>query len=198
MSKTEKVISQVTLVGTPPRLREIFNLLQGAGARHYALFGGAPRDADWEVRNQTPRLINDYDLRVWFDQNNFDHECAHFIDGLNAISQQPVRVEASAGTGRPLYRLTHEGVDLDISIRSRESLSLSLLESVAIDRAGDADIGISSVAIDPLMRAWATKEYVADQENKTLSLYPIEDEARRTAYSTRMQAKFPDHTLINV
>jgi len=70
--------------------------------------------------------------------------------------------------------------------------------AVAIDRAGDADIGLCSVAIDPHGQAWATAQYAQDRDNGTLTVYPIDDLARKDAYTKRMQAKFAAHRVINL
>ncbi len=193
----EKTIKRIHLAGQPPLLREIFNLLQKAGARHYALFGGAARDADYAARKNRAPAINDYDLRVWLDQGNFEIATKDFIETLGAISRKAIREEPSAGTGRILYRLNYMGADLDISIRPANLSDPDLRrESVAKERAGDSDIGLCSVAVDPLSRAWATKEYVADQANDTLTVYPNENIERRQAYAKRMKAKFPANKLI--
>ena len=51
----------VDLVNTPPLLDECFQLLQASGAIHFALFGGAIRDADYGTRHSKPYHIKDYD-----------------------------------------------------------------------------------------------------------------------------------------
>lgn len=192
-----KSIQEVQLAGQPPLLREIFNLVHAAGAEFYANFGGAPRDADYAARRDQEPKINDYDLRIWLDERNFEERSQAFVNALERLSGETIRTDSSPGTGRPLYRFTYKGIDLDISVRPMPLSEKTFApEAVAIERAGDSDIGISSVAIDPLGRAWATKEYLFDQENRTLTVYPIEDAARRDAYAQRMQGKFPDHRLI--
>lgn len=190
-----KIISPIALAAKPPALTEIFNLMNKAGATHYALFGGAIRDADYAARKAKDPRINDYDMRVWLDNRNFEKNSQVFINRLSQLAGLAIRTEPSAGTGRILYRFKHGDNDIDLSLRPAD-LSKAFPQDVAIDRAGDSDIGICSVAIDPSGQVWATPEYLQDQENSTLTAYPIEDAERRTAYTARMQAKFPENRLI--
>lgn len=182
-----KKVQEITLYGRPPLLTPVFNLLVQAGARHFALFGGAVRDADYAARHGEIRPIKDYDLRVWLPE---DKE-AGFVRSLG----ENVRLTPSAGTGRIRYCLDFMGAELDISVRTFPSVDYPA-EAVAQDRAADADIGLCSVAIDSLGRAWATAEYIADRDGRTLSVYPSSDVARMRAYTQRMQTKFPGHTII--
>jgi hypothetical protein len=194
MSHT-KTIVPVMLAAYPPLLRDIFNLLTDAGARQFALFGGAIRDADHAARCNRQPKINDYDLRVWLSPVDHEDRRRDFIVRLATLPGKDITEMPSAGTQRLRYGLDYKGADLDISIRPAPDQS-GAAEAVAIERAGDGDIGLCSVAVDPLMQAWATPEYEQDQRNKTLSVYLIEDAERREAYTTRMQGKFPDHRLV--
>lgn len=54
----------IKLHNSPPLMKQCFQLLQQAGADHFALFGGAVRDADYSARYNQPHRIKDYDLRV--------------------------------------------------------------------------------------------------------------------------------------
>jgi len=83
---------------------------------------------------------------------------------------------------------------MDVSIRPLSSLTVA---SVAIERVGESDIGLSSVAIGLDGVTWATPEYVEDRNNRTLTVYPRPNAERRLReYTERMQAKFPSHTVI--
>jgi hypothetical protein len=192
----QKDVRPIRVSAYPPLLTEIFDLLRNAGAAHYALFGGAVRDADHAARRgRCQASIKDYDLRVWID----DSQSRDFIDRLSRLSGEPVEEEPSAGTGRIRYCLNFLGAPLDISLRTPPANSNGkpiAAEAVAIDRAGDADIGLCSVAVDPRGQAWGTREYELDQQNDTLTVYPIADAERRAAYARRMQDKFPSNRLI--
>lgn len=90
----------------------------------------------------------------------------------------------------------YNDVELDISIRANKANADLKLETVAIDRSRDSDMGLSSVAVDPLGRAWAMPEYLNDRNNKTLTIYYNQNSLYNRPYADRMQTKFPDHTLI--
>lgn len=188
-----KTVSKINLSGTPPLLREIFNIISRAGAKHYALFGGAIRDADYGAYHNAPRTINDYDIRIWLPPEQ-EHA---FVTNLGP----DVRRVPSAGTGRIRYCLNYNGAELDISVRNipeqfkGEEIPI---EAVAQNRAADSDIGLCSIAIDPSGTAWGTPEYLADRDRKTLSVYPLEDADRKAAYTARMLLKFPDHTVVDL
>jgi hypothetical protein len=85
---------------------------------------------------------------------------------------------------------------MDVSIRPGVATSLA---AVAVERAMDSDIGLSSVAIASDKSAWATPEYLDDRNNRTLTVYPRPNAERRLReYTERMQQKFPDHTVIRL
>ena len=193
-----KNVLQRELLGYPPQARQIFDVLEQAGAENFALFGGAARDADYAVRQNKPPRINDYDIRVWFAPATLDSDTTAFVEKLKEHAE--VIETPSVGTGRIRYCLNLHSVELDISVRvtpaEYQNLEHVPVEAVAIDRALDADIGLCSIAIDPLGRAWSTDEYEYDQTHKTLTVYPIEDVSRRQSYAARMQRKFPENRLI--
>ena len=186
----DRDIRPVTLYGTPPLLRPVFNRLARAGAVHFALFGGAVRDADYAARHGENRPINDYDIRVWLPP---EQEAA-FVRRLGP----GVRRVPSAGTARIRYCLAFRGTELDISVRPLPASWTGGAVppgAVAIDRAGDADIGLCSVAIGSDGQAWAAAAYAADRDGRTLTVYPQGDTARRDSYTRRMQEKFPGHRV---
>lgn len=193
-----KIVRQIDLADYPPKLREIFDMLSLAEAENFAVFGGAPRDADYAARHNKPPRINDYDIRVWFNPDNLEEETKAFVEKLKQYAK--VVETPSAGTGRIRYCMSVCGVELDISVRpvpdEHKNQKYIPAEAVAIDRAMDADIGLCSIAIDSQGRAWGTGEYEYDQKNNTLTVYYSEDIDRRIAYAKRMQGKFPDNKLI--
>lgn len=184
------------LAAIPALAPEIFNLLSTAGATHFALFGGAVRDADYAARHGDGRRINDYDLRVWLANEKAEKA---FVEALRLLSGVDIVETPSAGTGRIRYCLTYMGADLDISLRPIPPQWQGKVippEAVAQERAADADIGLCSVALDPLLRGWATPEYDIDRREKKLTVYPGSDQARLDAYAARMKNKFPEHEII--
>lgn len=188
----------ITLAAQPPLVREIFVRMAKAGARHFALFGGAIRDADYNARHGENRRIMDYDIRIW---TNPRQDEGNTVLRLEREFQSAARHEPSAGTGRIRYCFDFMGSELDISLRlipAQYAGGLVSISAVAQDRAGDSDIGICAVAIDPTFGVWARPEYIEDQMNRTLSVYPIPDAARKAAYSARMKAKFPAHAVIEM
>jgi hypothetical protein len=189
----------IQLKGTPPQLQGCFDLLRAAGAEHFALFGGAIRDADYAARHSEIRPAKDYDLRVWLPAEGYEHHLLLLIRNLGALSGVDIRETPSAGTGRIRYCLDYCDVELDVSVRPVPDVfggKKPPAEAVARDRAADSDIGICSVAIDPLGQAWATPEYERDQTLFTLTGYLSADTERIAAYTARMQKKFPAHTVI--
>ena len=171
-------------ISQPPGWSDISRLLKAHGAELYALFGGAIRDTDLGVP------VNDYDVRVWM---NLDDS----LRFLNSLKQSVnIRETPSAGTGRIRYCFIWNGYAVDLSIRPIPLDCSSALEVVAIERAGDSDAGLCSVAMDPNGQGFATTEYLVDKAEKTITMYPGIDSGRLEAYSSRMQEKFPEHTVI--
>lgn len=83
--KTKKANpQQITLEGYPDLIKPCFDLLQAAGARYFALFGGAVRDADYAAYYHQPCKIKDYDIRIWFDPDDFEEQTKNFLGQLSA------------------------------------------------------------------------------------------------------------------
>lgn len=164
--------------------RSISKLLASLGVEHFALFGGAIRDSDLKVP------INDYDVRVWMSFN----EVPAFLNSLKFKTE--VQEKPSAGTGRIRYCFDYLGFSVDLTIRAIPQGSKLFVETVAKERASDCDVGLSSVAMDPLGNAYATEEYLSDKANKRLSVYPGNDPERLKNYSERMKRKFPDFEVV--
>ena len=191
----------IELLNTPPLLDECFQLLEDSGAVHFALFGGAIRDADYSARYNKLCQIKDYDLRVWLPADEHEQHLQAFIKRLEQNSGFSIQETPSLGTGKIRYCLDYNGVEFDISVRPIPATWQNKAippEAVAIDRACDSDAGICSVAIDPQKRAWAMPEYMLDQTQKTLTMYPNLDAVRKHAYAKRMKNKFPDHNMFEL
>jgi hypothetical protein len=194
----KKTIERVALDAEPPGLYDCFDLLREvAPETPFALFGGAVRDAHYAAHWGLPSGLNDYDIRVWLPEDDHAAHTEAFVRRLGKISGGEVAYKPSAGTGRiRYYVILEEGTELDISVRNPANTSRAVA-SVAIDRASDADAGLSSVAIAPDGTAWATPEFQSDVENRTITMYPRPDSGDRLpTYAERMQAKFPDHEVI--
>jgi len=188
----------VQLKGYPPCMVECFQLLRAADVQHFSLFGGAVRDADYSARHNQCRPIKDYDIRVWLPTADYAQHLEAFIKMLANVSNVTIEEVPSLGTNRIRHCLTYKGVELDISVRpTPEEFKNHLVpvEAVAIDRSSDSDVGLCSVAIDSLGRAWAKPEYILDQIMKTLTVYPNTNSERKIAYAKRMKEKFPDHVI---
>jgi hypothetical protein len=188
--------NRIELSALPPLAAPIFDILQAAGARAFCLFGGALRDADHNSRWCDTRPIKDYDIRIWLEASGPDEET--LVQNIATGLQATVRVVPSPGTGRSRYCFDFAGSEVDISIRQAPSQYAGCvipIEAVALERAADSDIGISSVAMDPSMQAWARPEYLHDQSARTLTVFDIPDALRKAAYLTRMRAKFPGHAV---
>lgn len=185
----------IILAGYPPLMKECFKLLEACGAKNYALFGGAVRDADYAARHNQVRAIKDYDIRVWLPDLDYEIRVREFVEKLGKAARSSVKEVPSINSNLVRYCLYLDGVELDISIRRAPAGEIAL-EAAAINRARDCDIGLSAVAIDPLCRAWAMPEYLSDHLNKTLTVYPGADIERKMAYAKRMQEKFPEHKIV--
>lgn len=194
----QKTIQQIELLAEPPDIEQCFDILSAADPEApFALFGGAPRDADYAARHSEDRPVNDYDLRVWLPEADHEERIRQFTSRIGSIARTEVREVPSAGTGRIRYCLNVNGAEMDVSIRHLPGIALAVA-SVAIERASDSDIGLSSVAIASDRTAWATREYLKDRDNRTLTVYPRANAERRLReYTERMQQKFPKHTVQN-
>ena len=188
----------VELRALPLLVGTIAHRLKAAGASHFAFFGGAIRDADYSARHGEVRRIKDYDIRVWFSDVELEAQRAQFLGRLAQLSGRNVQVLPCPGTNKEHYVLPFQGTELDISIRGIPAIAAQHLpeEAVAQERAADGDIGLCSVALDPAFRAWARPEYLVDQAQKTLTIFPIVDLARKAAYTARMLTKFPSHRVV--
>lgn len=194
----------------PPTVEPCFDLMAKAGqGAPFALFGGALRDVRYGHMHGRPHRINDYDLRMVTPEE----EVEGVVRRLGKITGKVVQVVPSAGTGLPLYRLNYHGADLDISFRTSlptlgsdvsvvaaQASGFSGSACIAQERAANAVIGISGIALDQDGIAWEVPEQVTDCKNRTLSVYPrsifpYPTAARVHEYVDRMQAKFSDHTV---
>lgn len=211
----QKIVRQAALgsEALPPALEPCFDLLERVGeGTPFALFGGALRDARyWSMHNLPPGKINDYDIRMVLPEEHIEE----LTQRLGVITRKVVRVEGSAGTGLPLYRITdYYGADLDISFRSSlpvlgagvavqaaHTVEFSGSTRIAQERAANAVIGISGIAMDSNGTVWETPEHEADCRQKTLSVYPrtmfpYPSEPRVTEYLKHLQTKFPEHQVV--
>ena len=193
----KKNIEQVSLDAQPPGTNDCFDLLrEAAPGAPFALFGGAVRDTHYAAHWGTPSRLNDYDLRIWLPEDEHEARTRMFVRRLGEISGSEIEHKPSAGTGRIRYYFTMGDMELDVSVRTPATTSLAVAR-VAIERAGDADAGLSSVAIAPDGVAWATPEFTSDVENHTITMYPRPDSGNRLPeYAERMQEKFPEHEVI--
>lgn len=190
-------VEAIDLAGLPPQLVAIFHLLKSCGAEHFAIFGGAVRDADYAAYHIKTVSIKDYDLRIWLPVNDFANHARAFIACLEKSIGNNVVLTPSPGTNNIRYVISYLEIELDISLRPIPAHFANLtipVEAVAIDRSFDSDIGISAVAIAPNSKAYARPEYIADRENKTLTICQHGNLERVRVYLERMKTKFPDHT----
>lgn len=182
-------VVRIGLLAEPPLAREIFRRLEQAGLGRCAIFGGAVRDADCSAAWGEAVPIKDYDVRVWLGDaspSTLQEAVRRVEDAFGAAS----RVEPSLGTRRPRQMVVFKGIEIDMSFRLAPAAS-DQIEGVAIDRALDSDVGLSSVALAPDMTAWARPEYIEDRDGRTLGFFPISDASREAAYVARMTSKFP-------
>lgn len=191
-----KTIQQIELHAQPLDVAQCSEILSETDPEApFALFGGAARDADYGACHHEDRPVTDYDLRVWLPKHDHEERVLQFVTRMEEVAGTEVREVPSAGTGRIRYCLNVNGAEMDVSIRHLPEIALAVA-SVAIERASDSDIGLSSVAIAPDGTAWATPEYLKDRDNHTLTVYPRANAERRLReYAERMQLKFPNHTV---
>lgn len=195
----KKNVEEITLQAKPPGINDCFELLREvAPEAPFALFGGAVRDTHYAAYWDGPSQLNDYDIRVWLPEDEHKARTEAFVRHLGEVSGNEIEHKPSAGpSGRIRYYLTmRSDIELDVSVRTPATTSLAIA-SVAIERAGDADAGLSSVAIAPDGTVWATPEFQSDIENHTISMYPRPDSGNRLPeYAKHMQTKFPGHEVI--
>lgn len=193
----EKQILKIQPAVSLDTFEPYFAILDAAGVGEAsAIFGGAIRDTYYAAHWGNVPRVNDYDVRVWLPDDEYAGREAEFAQRLGEAAGYPVEHKLSAGTNRVRYYVTMNDAELDVSVRPKAAADISG-DAIAIDRAGDADAGLSSVALARNGNLWATPEFVQDIENKTISLYPRpENTVRLGAYAARMGQKFSDHDLV--
>lgn len=199
LSRFESSPLPILLADIPPRMHECFALLRKAGADYFALYGGAVRDADYAGRHKKPMKIKDYDIRVWLPAENYQKNLDAFVSKLAQAAGTVVCEETAPGTDRIRYCFNFKDTEIDISVRPVPALYKNRdipVEAVAVDRANDSDVALSSVAIDANDCGWARPEYVNDRCDKTLTVYPGTNKNRIVAYARRMKEKFPEHAFV--
>lgn len=192
------------LAARPPDIESCFELinttLQKADQPDapFALFGGAIRDTDYAAYHGEYRPVNDYDVRIWLAEDDHEQRLQEFAASLGSVSVSTVRETPTFGSHHIRYCFEYRGAELDISVRPPKNTSLDP-GRVAIERAGDSDAGLSSVAIAQDGSVWATPEYLNDRNNRTTTIYHRPNAERRLReYTERMQVKFPDHQIIKL
>lgn len=191
-----KEVQEITLNAMPAKLDECFEIMEEAGVEQYALFGGAVRDTDYAAYHGIDRTIKDYDVRVWLPSEEYDQQLLEFVANLGRVTVSPLRIVPAGGTSHVRYCFEFSGTEMDVSIRPRKN-GTRLIAATAIDRASDADIGLSAVAIAPDKTIWATPEYLTDRDYCTLTVYPDTNADRLADYTARMMSKYPDHIVVN-
>lgn len=207
--------ASVEAAALPPAYEPCFDLMEQAGrGASFALFGGALRDSRyWQMHNLPQGKINDYDIRMIIPEG----QVTELAKRLGTIANRVVQIAKSAGTGLPLYRIhDYYGADLDISFRSalpesdagisvqdRSAGGFSESQRIAHERAANAVIGISGIAMDSEGGVWETPQHLADCEQRTLTvfprdMYPYPTEPRVTEYLEHLQSKFPDHIAVEL
>ncbi|MET1033339.1 MAG: hypothetical protein ABWX94_02465 [Candidatus Saccharimonadales bacterium] len=198
-----KIIQQIEPAGYPPALDHCLEVLHRTDAvAPFAVFGGAPRDADYAAYHETESRLNDYDVRVWLPGDDHEERARQFVSRLGIAANTFIERVPSAGTFIVRYCLSYKGADMDVSIRTQPPCSPHVIESPAVERVTSSLIGISSIAIAPDRTVWATPEYLRDRNERTLTVYEdISTASDRDAkkwgeYVERMQQKFPEHTVV--
>jgi len=178
-------MTEAVSVTHPPAMEKCFDLLIAAGAEYFCLFGGAVRDTECK------KEIRDYDLRVWFETHQ---KASQFILTLKKlIHPRNISIEPCIGSDNVRYCFMWHNVDLDLSIRIVDSLSIS---AVAQERAFKADIGLSAVAIDATGQGWCRSEFISDRDNKTLTVYENPSKNQQESYLQRLSQKYPEYHII--
>lgn len=199
-----KDIQKINLLAQPPAVEQTFDILREAGSRlgntafgAFALFGGAVRDPDYSVYHGRPDWrVNDHDLRVWLPPDNYTKNEQDFARCIEEIVRIPFDKHLIPGTDYIRYYLTLPDVQMDVSIRPAPKLFENA--DVAKSRAKNADIGLSAIAVDSSLKAWAAPEYVQDRNNHTLSIYPHKKrhQGRVDSYRAKMEKKFNHHKVV--
>lgn len=179
------------LAKLPARLDEVEDWLAPAEAFRLVLFGGALRDSD----NNRP--VRDYDIMINLGkvaplQEKWQQLATRVLDGLKAAAPGITHV----AMGYTRHELTRpDGLMLDICF--------DLGQSSLMDRAEQATLGISAIAMDmDTQQVQVTKNYVKDVDNSTLTLVHglsgfsgLDD--KRKIYVRKIQAKYPDFGLVS-
>lgn len=141
-----------------------FELLAKIGVVNPVCFGGALRDIDHVL---TP---NDYDyiggLPLGHLLSGFDARLGRVISKLSSNLTDPkIEVRIFAHEQKVSLAFNHMGRRLDVGLLSSSPPS--------VEEAADlASIGLCAIAVGPDARIFASKRYLQDKANKTLSVCP--------------------------
>lgn len=156
------------------------------------LFGGAVRDTDNSVK------IKDYDVRVVFPETA-GRSADEFIRHLGIQNMLEIVVTLDPFTRKRRYAFTfpfslfedHNPVEVDLSIRF---LPPGHSKAIALHRIQDSDVELSSIAMTPDGKVWASLGYRKDRDNKTITVKTRDP--RGQIYAKRIQEKYPEHTIV--
>jgi hypothetical protein len=191
---------KITLNAYPLRAEACFGLFQEAGAKVACIFGGCVRDADCAAFYNTPLAIKDYDARIWVPHLHHHHNIDCIMNYITKHTNSTIVNLPSYDTDTPRFGITLDDTEIDLSFRLKPAASFSdpeLSQKLAQDRACRSDVGLSAVALDNTMQAWALPEYLSDRDNKTITVFNNGHDIYSLPYAKKlMTQKYPQHRLI--
>lgn len=195
---TRPIPVKITLGRYPEQASLYFDVMRKAGASIFCLFGGLVRDTDCGHLYNKTYPIKDLDMRVWMPESTFNDAVPAMLKNLE--EQGAVFKDAERFNIYPRYLFDLLGHEIDLTLRPKPDalfLDQAINASVAQDRAADAPVGLSAVALDNTMQAWAMPDYVSDRDLKILTVAAHVEREDGLNYAQRLQErKYPDHRII--
>lgn len=186
----------------PPLATAIFNGLSGAGLVYAALHGGALRDCEAGAIQKRDIPVNDYDVRVWLPFCEFyDKPCRtktleRIEEAFNSTAVSSVR---NRNPDKIRYILAWADTVIDLCLQpvpAAYDKRRITMGAVAQHMAQTSGLGLNAISIDTLGWGWATEQYRRDMAAEKITVYMGRHAQRRVEHATRIQQKYPRHTIV--
>lgn len=165
-------------------IRHDFELLTAAGVRDPVCFGGALRDFDHGI------IPNDYDFVGGLPSGvGFVEGVCRIVGRLSGeLADRQITTVTNAATQTARLLFSHMGRRIDLHLVSGKVPSVETM-------ADYGSIGLCSIAIGAASQALASRRYINDNNNQTLTIRPglSADEYKRTELRMdALQKRYPD------
>ena len=199
----QNIPAKIDLYSYPAQAEAYFTALTKAGANVACIYGGVVRDADYnayygdlfEDFNEIP--MKDYDIRVWLPETIFESKVNEVLDNLE--KQGAMISQAEQFNDHPRYIVDLFGDEIDLTLRPKPDSLVkrkSAIKNVACDRVVDAPVGLSAIALDMTMQAWALPQYEDDRNGLKITILSHSKIENSLDYAERLKKKYAFHDVI--